>query len=109
MQERYVHLGGCNHTATRSGGGDHMLRSELEESANWIMKFVGVSAAMSVLASCAVAVPLRPLATSLHGRGEGDLTCTADSRCSYGNGDRQAAYRRLQPVVRLTTNHLILS
>jgi hypothetical protein len=77
-----------------------MLRSELEESANWmIMKFVGVSAAMSVLASCAVAMPLRPLATSPHGRGEGDLTCTADSRCSKSNSDRQAAYRRLQPVV----------
>ena len=77
-----------------------MLRSELEESAIWIiMKFVGVSAAMSVLASCAVAVPLRPLATSLHGRGEGDLTCTADSRCPNGTRDRQAAYRRLQPVV----------
>jgi hypothetical protein len=31
-----------------------MLRSELEESANWmIMKFVGVSAAMSVLAKLA--------------------------------------------------------
>jgi len=71
-----------------------MLRAELEESV--IMKFVGVSAAMSMLASCAIAVPLRPLA--LHGRSESELACTADSRCSNGNRDRQAAHRHLRPI-----------
>jgi hypothetical protein len=49
-----------------------MLRSELDQSV--IIKFVGISAAMSMLASCAIAVPLRPLA--LHATGESELTCT---------------------------------
>jgi hypothetical protein len=71
-----------------------MLRSELQDV---IMKFVGASAAMSMLASCAIAVPLRPL--TLHGRGEGELTCMTDSRCSNGNRDRQAAHRHSRPVV----------
>jgi hypothetical protein len=70
-----------------------MLRVELEESVT--MKFVAVTAAMSMLASCAIAVPLRPLAS--HGRGESELTCT--TRCSDGNRDRKAAHRPSRPVV----------
>jgi hypothetical protein len=76
-----------------------MLHSELEEYANWkTMKFAAAAAAMAVLAGCAVAVPLRPLATSSQNNRNDDFACTANPRCPNGSTDHRVAYRRSQPV-----------
>jgi hypothetical protein len=50
---------------------------------------------MAVLASCAVAVPLPPLATSSQDSRNRDFACTGSSKCRNGH---QVAYRRSQPV-----------
>jgi hypothetical protein len=71
-----------------------MLNSELKASGNWnIMKFAAATAAMALLAGCAVAVPLRPLTT--FSQDSRDVACTGNSKCRNGN---QVAYRRSQPV-----------
>ena len=60
-----------------------MLHSEIEEYASWkSMKCAAALAAMAVLGSCAVAVPLRPLATSSHSSLDDDFACTANPRCT---------------------------
>jgi hypothetical protein len=73
-----------------------MLDSEPKASGNRnIMKFVAAATAMAVLASCAVAVPLPPLATSSQDSRNRDFACTDGSKCRNGH---QIAYRRSQPV-----------
>ena len=57
------------------------------------MKFAAGTAAMALLAGCAVAVPLRPLTT--FSQDSRDVACTGNSKCRNGN---QVAYRRSQPV-----------
>ena len=71
-----------------------MLNSEPKASGNRnIMKFAAATAAMALLAGCAVAVPLRPLTT--FSQDSRDVACTGNSKCRNGN---QVAYRRSQPV-----------
>ena len=71
-----------------------MLNSEPKASGNRnIMKFAGATAAMALLAGCAVAVPLPPLTT--FSQDSRHLVCTGSSKCRNGN---QVAYRRSQPV-----------
>jgi hypothetical protein len=71
-----------------------MLNSEPETTGNRkIVTFAAATAAMALLASCAVAVPLQPLTT--FSQGGRDLACTGSSKCRNGN---QVAYRRSQPV-----------
>ena len=48
---------------------------------------MGVTVAL--LAGCAVAVPLRPLATSSQNSGDGHLSCSADRKCSNGSTDHR--------------------
>jgi hypothetical protein len=70
-----------------------MLNSEPKTTGNRkIVRFAAATAAMALLASCAVAVPLPPLTT--FSQGSRDVGCT-DSKCRNGN---QVAYRRSQPV-----------
>ncbi len=76
-----------------------MLYSETEASGNRnIMKLVAAAAAMAVLAGCAVAVPLPPLATSLQDSRDGNIACKAGSKCSNGTTNRRIAYGRSRPV-----------
>jgi hypothetical protein len=71
-----------------------MLNSEPKASGNRnIMKFASATAAMALLAGCAVAVPLPPLTT--FSQDSRHLVCTGSSKCRNGN---QVAYRRSQPV-----------
>jgi hypothetical protein len=76
-----------------------MLHSEPESyGIRKTLKFAAAAAAMTVLAGCAVAVPLRPLATSSQNSRNGDdFACTANPRCLNGSNHR-VAYRRSQPV-----------
>jgi hypothetical protein len=72
-----------------------MPNSEPKASGNRnIMKFAAVTAAMALLAGCAVAVPLPPLTTFSQYRRH-LAACTGSSKCRSGN---QVAYRRSQPV-----------
>ena len=76
-----------------------MLHSESETSANRsITRFVAAAIAMAVLAGCAIAVPLRPLATSLQNSRDRDLACRAGSKCSNATTDDRVAYHRSRPV-----------
>jgi hypothetical protein len=76
-----------------------MLHSEAEEYANWkTVKFAGAAAAMALLAGCAIAMPLRPLATYSQNTGNGDFVCAANPRCPNGSTDHPVTYRHLQPV-----------
>ena len=62
------------------------------------MKFAAAAAAMAVLAGCAVAVPLRPLATSFQNSRDGDFACRAGTKCPNGITDHRVACRRSQPI-----------
>jgi hypothetical protein len=76
-----------------------MLHSESEASVNRnIVKFAAAAATMAVLAGCAVAVPLRPLATFSQDSRDGDFACTADPKCPNRSTDRRVTSRRSQPV-----------
>jgi hypothetical protein len=76
-----------------------MLHWESETSAHRnIMKFATAAAAMAVLAGCAVAVSLPPLATSPQTSRDRDFACRAGSKCPNGTRDHRVAYRRSQPV-----------
>jgi hypothetical protein len=76
-----------------------MLHSEAEVYANWkIMKFAGAAAAMALLAGCAVAMPLRSLATYSQSASNGDFACAANPRCPNGSTDHRVTYRYSQPV-----------
>jgi hypothetical protein len=76
-----------------------MLHSVPGTSANRnVTKLAAAAAAMSVLAGCAMAVPLRPLATSSHDNRDSDFYCRADPKCSHRSAERRIAYRPSQPV-----------
>jgi hypothetical protein len=71
-----------------------MLNSEPKGTGNRnIMKFAAATAAMALLAGCAVAVPLPPLTT--FSQDSRHLACTGSSKCRNGN---QVAYRRSPAV-----------
>jgi hypothetical protein len=57
------------------------------------MKFATAAAAMALLSGCAVAVPLRPLATSSQYGRDGHLACSADRKCSNASTEHRLAYR----------------
>jgi hypothetical protein len=76
-----------------------MLHSVPGTSANRnITKLAAAVAAMTVLAGCATAVPLRPSATSSQDSRDRDFYCRADPKCSHRSAERRIAYRRSQPV-----------
>jgi hypothetical protein len=76
-----------------------MLYSEPETSANRnIWKFAAAAAAMAVLAGCAVAVQLPPLATSFQDSRDRDFACAHGSKCPNRITNHRVAYRRSQPV-----------
>jgi hypothetical protein len=70
-----------------------MLHSVPGTSANRnITKLAAAAAAMTVLAGCAMAVPLHPSATS--SQDSRDFYCRADPKCSHRSAERRIAYRR---------------
>jgi hypothetical protein len=74
-----------------------ILHSEPEASGiRNIMKFVGVATAMTVLADCAVVVPLPSLATFSQDSRYGDFACATGSKCPNVTRDRRFTYRRSQ-------------
>ena len=74
-----------------------MLHSRHEASWN-TLKLAAAAAGLSVLAGCAVAVPLRPLATaSQDGRDRG-FACTTNSTCPNSITSHRRTSRRSQPV-----------
>jgi hypothetical protein len=76
-----------------------MLHSQHEASANWnTLKLVAAAAGISVLAGCAVAVPLRPLATTSQDGRDRDFACTTNSKCPNSIASHQRTSRRSQPV-----------
>jgi hypothetical protein len=76
-----------------------MLHSVPGKSANRnITKLAAAAAAMTVLAGCAMAVPLHPSATSFQDRRDKDFYCRADPKCSHRSAERRIAYRPSQPV-----------
>ena len=61
-----------------------MLHSRHDASANWsTFKLAAAAAGISVLAGCAVAMPLRPLATASQDGRDRNFACTANSKCPY--------------------------
>ena len=73
------------------------MDSEPETSAN--SKIVKIAVALmtaAILAGCAVAVPLRPLATSFQGSRSGHVACKGGPNCPEGSSRR--VDRRSQPV-----------
>lgn len=61
-----------------------MLHSVPGTSANRnITKLAAAAAAMTVLAGCAMAVPLRPSAASSQDSRDRDFYCRADPKCSH--------------------------
>jgi hypothetical protein len=61
-----------------------MLHSRHEASANWnTLKLAAAAAAMAVLAGCAVAVPLRPLASASQDSRDRNFACTTNSKCPH--------------------------
>jgi hypothetical protein len=76
-----------------------MLHSRHEASANWnTLKLAAAAAGISVLAGCAVAVPLRPLATTSQDGRDRDFACTTNSKCPNSITSHQRTSRRSQPV-----------
>jgi hypothetical protein len=76
-----------------------MLHLRYEASANWnTLKFAAAVVGMSVLSGCAVAVPLRPLATASQDSRDRDFACTASSKCPNAITSHQRSSRRSQPV-----------
>ena len=72
-----------------------MLHPEVEAFANrYIMNLAAASAALAVLAGCAIAVPLRPLAMSSHD----SRACPPDPHCAKASTDPRVVFRRSQPV-----------
>jgi len=76
-----------------------MLHSVPGMSANRnITKLAAAAAAMTVLAGCAMAVPLRPSAASSQDSRDRDFYCRADPKCSHRSAERRIASRRPQLV-----------
>ena len=68
-------------------------------SANWnTLKLAAAAAGISVLAGCAVAVPLRPLTTASQDGRDRNFACTANPKCSKAITSDQRTSRRSQPV-----------
>ena len=73
-----------------------MLHSRHDASANWsTFKLAAAAAGISVLAGCAVAMPLRPLATASQ---DGRHHCTPSSKCPNANTSHQRTSHRSRPV-----------
>ena len=76
-----------------------MLHSRHDASANWsTFKLAAAAAGISVLAGCAVAMPLRPLATASQDGRRHDFACTPSSKCPNANTSHQRTSHRSQPV-----------
>jgi hypothetical protein len=76
-----------------------MLHSRHEASAKWnTLKLAAAAAGISVLAGCAVAVPLRPAATASQDGPARDPACTVNSNCPKAITNHQRTSRRSQPV-----------
>ena len=76
-----------------------MLHPERGRSANRnTTKLAVAAAAMTLLSGCAMAMPLRPLATSSQDSRDRDFYCRADPKCSHRGAARRIAYQRSQPV-----------
>ena len=76
-----------------------MLHPEPGRSANQnTTKLAAAAAAMTLLSGCAMAMPLRPLATSSQDSRDRDFYCRADPKCSHRGAERLIAYQRSQPV-----------
>jgi hypothetical protein len=75
-----------------------MLHSETGTSANRnTTKLAAMAAAMTLLSGCAIAVPLRPLASSRDSRDK-DFYCRIDPKCSHKSAEGRIAFQRPQPV-----------
>ena len=61
-----------------------------------IMKFAAAATAMTVLAGCAVVVPLPPLATFSQDSRHGEFACATGSKCPNVTRDSRLTYRRSQ-------------
>ena len=61
-------------------------------------KLATAAAAMTLLSACAMAVHLRPLATSSQDSRDREFYCRADPKCSHRSAERRIAYRRSQPI-----------
>jgi hypothetical protein len=77
-----------------------MLHSKSESCVNRnIIKFAAAATALAVLAGCAIAMPLRPLATSSEDSRDRDFACRVPHpKCSNGSKNRRVVYRSSQPV-----------
>jgi hypothetical protein len=76
-----------------------MLHLQPEAPAHWNTLKLAVGAALvSVLAGCAVAVPLRPLVTASQDRRDRDVDCTASSKCPNATTSHRRTSRPSQPV-----------
>ena len=76
-----------------------MLHSPHEVFANWnTLKFAAVAAGVFLLSGCAVAVPLRPVATASQDGRDRNFACTANSKCSSAITSHQRNSRRSQLV-----------
>jgi hypothetical protein len=66
-----------------------MLHPEPGRSANRnTTKLAAAAAAMTLLSGCAMAMPLRPLATSSQDSRDRDFYCRADPKCSHRGAER---------------------
>ena len=75
------------------------MNSGPETSADWkTVKIAIVLTAAGMLASCAMAVPSPPLATTFQDSGANHVACKGGSNCPPGSSRR--ADRRSQPVSR---------
>jgi hypothetical protein len=76
-----------------------MLHSRSESPANWnALKLAAATAAMAVLAGCAIAVPLRPLATASQDSRDRDFACRANSKCANAITNHRLTSHHSQPI-----------
>ena len=76
-----------------------MLHSPHEVFANWnTLKFAAVAAGVFLLSGCAVAVPLRPVATASQDGRDRNFACMANSKCSSAITSHQRNSSRSQLV-----------
>jgi hypothetical protein len=75
------------------------VKSEPDTSANWkIVKIAAALTAAAILASCAMAVPSLPLATTFQDSSSGHVACKGGSNCPQGGSGPHQVDRRSQPV-----------
>ena len=76
-----------------------MLNLKPETSANRkIVKIAVALIAGAMLAGCAIAVPLPPLATTFRSSHSGDVACKVGSNCPMGTSSPHRVDRRSQPT-----------